>query len=108
LSPTINMILQRIHPEDLARVKSTIDLASAHGKSIDIEHRLLMPDGAVKHIQAVAHLFPNEAGQLEFNGAVMDITAAKQAEEELHKTRTELAHVAHVTTGGELCASTAH
>jgi C4-dicarboxylate-specific signal transduction histidine kinase len=108
LSPTINMILQRIHPEDLARVKSTIDLASAHGKSIDIEHRLLMPDGSVKHIHAVAHVVPNEAGQLEFNGAVMDITAAKQAEEELHKTRTELAHVAHVTTVGELSASIAH
>jgi C4-dicarboxylate-specific signal transduction histidine kinase len=108
LAPTIDMILQRIHPEDLARVKSTIDLASGHGKSFDIEHRLLMPDGSVKHIHAVAHVVPNEAGQLEFNGAVMDITAAKQAEEELHKTRTELAHVAHVTTVGELSASIAH
>jgi PAS domain-containing protein len=90
LSPTIDMILQRIHPDDLARVKSTIDLASADGKSIDIEHRLLMPDGSIKHIHAVVHVVPNEAGHLEFNGAVKDITAAKRAEEELHKTRTEL------------------
>jgi C4-dicarboxylate-specific signal transduction histidine kinase len=108
LSPTIDMILQRIHPDDLARVKSTIDLASADGKSIDIEHRLLMPDGSIKHIHAVVHVVPNEAGQLEFNGAVKDITAAKRAEEELHKTRTELAHVARVTTVGELSASIAH
>jgi C4-dicarboxylate-specific signal transduction histidine kinase len=108
LSPTIDMILQRIHPEDLARVKSTIDLASADGASFDIEHRLLMPDGSVKHINAVVHVAPNEGGQLELNGAVMDITAAKQAEEELYKTRTELAHVARVTTVGELSASIAH
>jgi len=102
------MILQRIHPDDLARVKSTIDLASTTGKNIDIEHRLSMPDGSVRHIHTVAHIVPNEAGQLELNGAVMDITAAKQAEEELHKTRTELAHVARVTTVGELSASIAH
>jgi C4-dicarboxylate-specific signal transduction histidine kinase len=108
LSPTIDMLLQRIHPDDLARVKSTIDLASADGKSIDIEHRLLMPDGSVKHIHVVVHVVPNEASQLEFNGAVMDVTAAKHAEEELHKTRTELVHVARVTTAGELSASIAH
>ena len=108
LSPTIDMIFQRIHPDDLARVKSTIDLASADGRGIDIQHRLLMPDGSLKHIHAVAHVVPNEGSQLEFNGAVMDITAAKQAEEELHKTRAELAHVARVTTVGELSASIAH
>jgi C4-dicarboxylate-specific signal transduction histidine kinase len=102
------MLLQRIHPDDLARFKSTIDLASTNGENIDIEHRLLMPDGSVRHIHAVVHVVPNEAGQLELNGAVMDITAAKQAEEELHKTRTELAHVARVTTVGELSASIAH
>jgi signal transduction histidine kinase len=107
-SPTIDMILQRIHPDDLARVKSAIDLASTNGKNIDIQHRLSMPDGSVRHVHAVVHVAPNETGQLELSGAVMDITAAKQAEEELHKTRTELAHVARVTTVGELSASIAH
>ena len=108
LSPTIDMVLQRIHPDDLALIKSTIDLASRDGKSFEIEYRLLMPDGSVKHIHAVAHAALNEAGQLEFNGAVMDITAARRAEAELHKTRTELAHVARVTTVGELSAAIAH
>jgi C4-dicarboxylate-specific signal transduction histidine kinase len=39
---------------------------------------------------------------------MMDVTAAKRAEEELHKTQAELAHVMRVTTLGELTASIAH
>jgi C4-dicarboxylate-specific signal transduction histidine kinase len=89
-------------------VKSTVDLASKEGKDIDLEHRLLMPDGSIKNIHVLAHVTLDEAGQLEFNGAVMDITAAKRAEEEIHKAQTELAHVARVTTLGELTASIAH
>ena len=108
LSPTTDMVLQRIHPEDRALVKSTVDLASKEGKDIDLEHRLLMPGGSIKNIHVLAHVTLDEASQLEFNGAVMDITAAKRAEEELHKARTELAHVARVTTLGELTASIAH
>jgi PAS domain S-box-containing protein len=108
ISPTSDMVLQRIHSEDLALVKSTVDLASREGRDIDIEHRLLMPDGSVRNIHVVGQALLGGLGELEFNGAVMDITAAKQAEEELHRTRTELAHVARLTTSGELTASIAH
>ena len=92
LSPTIDKILQRVHPEDRALWNSTIDLASKDGKNIDIEHRLLMPDGSVKNIHVVAYAARDHVGALEFNGAVMDITAAKRAEEELHKARTDALH----------------
>jgi PAS domain S-box-containing protein len=108
LSATVDMAFQRVHPEDLALVKSTIDRASSDGKDFDLEHRLLMPDGSVRNIHVVAHAVRDEAGQLEFNGALMDVTAAKRAEEELHKARAELAHVTRVTALGELTASIAH
>jgi hypothetical protein len=72
------MVIQRIHPEDLALVKSTIDVASRDGKDIDFENRLLMPDGSVKNIHVVAHMVRDGVGQQEFHGAVMDITAAKR------------------------------
>jgi C4-dicarboxylate-specific signal transduction histidine kinase len=108
LSPTIETFLQRVHPDDLTLVKSTFDLASRNEKNIDLEHRFLMPDGSVRNIHVVAHAVLGANDQLEFNGAVMDVTAAKSAEEELYKTRTELAHVARVTTLGELSASIAH
>jgi PAS domain S-box-containing protein len=108
LSPTFEMVLQRIHPDDLAFVQRTIDRASSDGSDIDFEHRLLLPDGSVRNIHIVAHAVRDEAGQLEFNGALMDITAAKRAEEELHKSQAELARVTRVTTLGELAASIAH
>jgi C4-dicarboxylate-specific signal transduction histidine kinase len=56
----------------------------------------------------MAHASRSEAGNLEFIGAVMDMTAAKRAEEELHQARADLAHVTRVTTLGELTASIAH
>ena len=67
-----------------------------------------MPDERVKHVHVVARAFRDEAGEVEFVGAVMDVTAIRLAERELHKTRTDLAHVMRVTSLGELTASIAH
>src|SRR5437867_6997914 len=43
-TPTVESVLQRVHPEDAAQVKQTIERASQDGKDFDFEHRLLMPD----------------------------------------------------------------
>jgi PAS domain S-box-containing protein len=108
LSPTVDMALQRVHPDDLALVQRTIDRASSDGEDIELEYRLLLPDGTVKNIRVVARAVRDAAGQLEFNGALMDVTAAKRAEEELIRAHAELARAARVTTLGELTASIAH
>jgi PAS domain S-box-containing protein len=107
-SVTFDMVIQRAHPEDRAFVEQTIDCATRHGKDLDYEHRLLMPDGSVKYVHVVAHAVRDQADQLEFIGAVVDVSATKQAEEKLHKAQMELAHVTRVTTLGELTASIAH
>jgi C4-dicarboxylate-specific signal transduction histidine kinase len=46
--------------------------------------------------------------ECEFIGALMDITTTRKAEEALHKSQAELAHVTRVTMLGELAASIAH
>jgi PAS domain S-box-containing protein len=107
-SVTMEMVFQRAHPDDRAFVAETIDRASRDGRDINYEHRLLMPDGSIKYVHVVAHGIGNQAGQLEFVGAVMDITATKQAEEKLHNAQAELAHITRLTTLGELTASIAH
>jgi PAS domain S-box-containing protein len=107
-SVTMEMVFQRAHPDDRAFVAETIDRASRDGKEINYEHRLLMPDGTIKYVHVVAHGIGNQAGQLEFVGAVMDVTATKQAEEKLHNAQAELAHITRLTTLGELTASIAH
>lgn len=107
-SVTFENVLDRTHPEDRARVQETIERAARGGEDLDYEHRLLMPDGSVKYVHVVAHAVRDQADQLEFIGAVVDVTATKQAEEKLHKAQAELAHVMRVTTLGELTASIAH
>jgi len=106
--PTLELVLQRVHPEDVASVKQTIERASQEGKDFDFEHRLLMPDGSVEHLHVVAHALSDESGSVEFAGAVMDVTERKRAEEALRQAQAELAHVSRVTTMGELTASIAH
>jgi signal transduction histidine kinase len=105
---SMDQVLQRTHPDDLQRVFDCIALARKLTPDLNVEHRLLMPDGRIKHLHMLAHLTHDQDGNCEYVGALMDVTAAKQAEEALHRSQTELAHVTRVTTLGELAASIAH
>src|SRR5216684_1955737 len=84
--PTVEGILQRVHPDDAALVTETVERASQDGKDFEHEYRLVMPDGAVKHVHVVAHAERDESGEIEFVGAVMDVTERKRAEEELRRS----------------------
>jgi PAS domain S-box-containing protein len=107
-SANIEMMLQRVHPEDLVLVQRVIAQASSTATDFDFEHRLLLPDDTIKYLHVVGHAVRDQADELEFIGSVMDVTAAKHAEEELHKAQATLAHAARVATLGELAASIAH
>ena len=106
--PSPELLIQRIHPADIARVRQVIDRASRESKDWELEHRLQMPDGSVKSVKVVARAVTDESGRVEFVGAIMDVSAAKQAEQELRQAQAELAHITRVTTLGELTASIAH
>jgi len=108
--PTVELILQRIHPEDAGLVQQITERASRDGKDFDYECRLAMPDGSIKNVQVVAHVVRAASGRngIEFVGALTDITERKHAEEALRQAQADLAHVSRVTTMGELTASLAH
>jgi PAS domain S-box-containing protein len=108
VAPTREMAFQRIHPEDVSFVQRCLDRAATEGLGLDLEPRLLMPDGSVKYIHFVAQPVRGQGGQLEFIGALMDVTAAKRAEEDLRQAQADLANVMHVITLGEVAASIAH
>ena len=91
--PTVELVLQRVHPEDVALVQETIERASLDGRDFDFEHRLLMPDGSVKYVRVVAHALTDESGSIEFVGALTDITAAKQAEDKIRQSEIELRQI---------------
>src|SRR5437588_939777 len=89
--PTLESIFQRTHPEDRAAVRKTVDDASSDGKDFDHEYRLLMPDGSVKYVHAVARAVRDASGSIEFLGAITDVTAAKEAERKLRRSEAYLA-----------------
>ena len=91
--PTLELVLKRVHPEDLAFVQQTIDRASGDGTDVDLEHRLLFPDGSVKHMHVMARAVRDESGTLEFVGAVSDVTATKLAEEKIRQDERELRRI---------------
>jgi PAS domain S-box-containing protein len=98
--PTIELILQRVHPDDEAFVKRTIERAAQDGKDFDNEYRLAMPDGSVKYVHIVAHALSDESGSIEFVGAVMDTTESKRAEEALRRSESYLAEAQRLAHTG--------
>ncbi len=98
--PTLEFILQRVHPEDRADVQKTIDQASRDGKDFDHEYRLLMPDGSVKYVHAVAHAARDASGSTEFAGAVTDVTAARETERKLRRSEAYLAEAQRLSHTG--------
>lgn len=108
---TIERILQRTHPEDRSAVRQIVDHILRERQEFDFEHRLLMPDGSVKHVRVVGQPSKDESGGFEFVGAVTDVTEQKRAEEErerLRQAQADLAYINRATTMGELTASLAH
>src|SRR5216684_1563468 len=98
--PTLEFILQRVHPEDRAAGQKTIDQASRDGKDFDHEYRLLMPDGSVKYVHARARAVRDASGSIEFIGAVTDVTAAKETERKLRRSEAYLAEAQRLSHTG--------
>ena len=67
-----------------------------------------MPDHSVKYLHVIARGTRDKDGRLEYIGAAQDVTQRRLSEEALAKARSELAHVARVTSLGVLTASIAH
>jgi PAS domain S-box-containing protein len=79
--PTLEFILERTHPEDRALVRQVSNRAQQERKHFHFEHRLLMPNGSIKHIEVVAHAVARHASdKFGVVGAVLDVTERKRAE----------------------------
>lgn len=108
VKPTFEVIYTRIHPDDIPALDEVLKRQRVEARDFEHEHRLLMPDGRVKHVNLVAHATQDEDGGLEYIAALQDITQRRFSEEALSKVRSELTHVARVASLGALTASIAH
>jgi PAS domain S-box-containing protein len=86
---TLEAIVSRVHPEDRTLMQDA-KRASNKGSAIDITLRLLFSDERVKHVRVLARPLEIDSDGLEFAGAVIDITEAKQAEERVQRNEREL------------------
>ena len=112
IQPTVQIALDRTHPDDRMRLRQILDRAAIERGEYFAEHRVLMADGSVKYVRAVAHPSTGEDPEsFVFVGAVMDVTERKRAEEErerLSQLEAVLAYMNRVSMMGELAASLAH
>jgi PAS domain S-box-containing protein len=100
VKPTIDLVVQRIHPEDRADFQKVVDRASGGATQFEHTYRLLLPDGSVKHVHALAHALQGASGDREFVGAVTDVTSIKRAEEGLRKSEAYLAEAQRLSQTG--------
>jgi PAS domain S-box-containing protein len=98
--PTVELIVQRTHPEDRAAVQQTIDRASREGRQFDHEYRLVMPDRSVKYVHALARAVRNASGGIEFVGAVTDVTGVRETERKLRRSEAYLAEAQRLSHTG--------
>jgi PAS domain S-box-containing protein len=104
---TMQMIQSVIYPEDIPAVEATIG-GAAQKADFELPFRIVWPGGELRHVQAVGHRVERIADRPVFVGAIQDLTENRMAAEALNKARSELAHMARVTTLSALTASISH
>jgi PAS domain S-box-containing protein len=105
---TLELIGSRVHPDDMPLLYDMVKSAGRGVSDFEYEHRVLLPDGSIKYLHLIAHRTPDQSGQMEYIGAVQDVTQRRFADEALGKARSDLARAARVQSLGVLTASIAH
>jgi PAS domain S-box-containing protein len=99
--------LEVCHPEDVPVFNTILQRAFA-GEEQEFEFRIVTRSGVLKYLRGFAHRIERADKEAMFVGALQDVTAAKLAEQDLNRARSELTHVSRFMTLGTLSASIAH
>jgi len=106
---TFDDMISRWHADDRDRIRQALRDAIENGKDYEAEFRIVLADGSVRWIAARGRVYADKHGKpMRLLGVSMDISARKQTELEAARQQQDLAHLARVTTLGELSCSLAH
>ncbi len=76
-----------LHPEDRDRLLRERTAAEAEGRNIDLEFRIVRPDGGVRHIHEIAEIKAGPRGPADFYfGTLQDVTEQKRVQVELRES----------------------
>jgi PAS domain S-box-containing protein len=89
--PTLETFLRRIHPEDQGLVRDTLDSSTIRKSDFEIDYRIIMDEGTVRHLHVLGHPVINASGEVnEFVGTLMDVTEQVESEAALKKAMEEI------------------
>lgn len=97
-----------VHPEDRERHTAQWQAALARPGSYSSDHRILTPGGALRQVRTVYNVSAGHEGSVRIAGTMLDITAARQAEEDARAAQQRMTHVSRLATMGEMAAGIAH
>jgi signal transduction histidine kinase len=92
--PTLDLIQKRLHPFDIKSFEEQLQRITNEAGPVAFENRLLMPDDRIKHIQVSGRTVKTAAGEVEFFGAVLDLSHVKDASNAFEQTVQELKEIA--------------
>jgi hypothetical protein len=104
---TLDRIAARVPADDVPMMLDMVARAERGESNFEYQHRIAFPDGRTKVLHLIAHRAMDRE-EIEYIGAVLDITQRRESEEALEKVRSELGAMARVTSLGALTASIAH
>jgi PAS domain S-box-containing protein len=105
-TPNVQAFHDAVHPDDLARVNTSEQQAARTGRH-DVVHRIVRPDGSVRHVHELAEAEVDEAGQVvSMTGTVQDVTEQVEVEQRLIAARDQAERASRAKS--EFLASMSH
>ncbi len=86
--PRFEEFLQRVHPDDQARIAEVIDTAVRAKEEFEFDYRIIHPGGEIRDARSFGHPILDLSGDLiEYVGTIIDVTDRRQAEKERERLR---------------------
>lgn len=91
ISPSVETFMNAVHPDDRELVRAS-ELNAQHTGQHNVVHRIVWPDGTIRHVHELAQAENDASGKLiRLSGTVQDITERIEAETRLRESEERFA-----------------
>lgn len=98
---TYESFLARVHPDDRDAVQAAQTGALSGRGPLEIEHRIIRPDGAIRHVRERAELIHDESGRpVALSGTVLDTTDLRAAQAQAERMNALLSEAQQIADMG--------
>jgi PAS domain S-box-containing protein len=87
---TFEGYLERVHPEDRDRTRTTIEGSFQQLSPFDIEERIVRPDGSVRLLQSRGNWIVENGRPVRLVGICQDVTERRESERQLRQREDEI------------------